>query len=142
MIYLPPPPPSTSHRDLGRNFQREQQLLERLTTCKALISHLNKLTLNPATATSSHAAAGGPAAPDLDEDSSPVGSVMNLDPSPPRRSESDPVHAEKPGEYILKHREEEVLVPASRVGLTRKKSKKDKRKAVPVVKVNLRGKYW
>ena len=52
------------------------------------------------------------------------------------------MHAEKPGEYILKHREEEVLVPASRVGLTRKKSKKDKRKAVPVVKVNLRGKYW
>ena len=117
---------------LEQSFQLEQQYADRTDMCKALIAHLQKIALSGGGATTHHALSATGASPDLEEDSSPSASATNLEhpPSPvPTRSESDPTPAAaapQQGGYILR-REEEVLVP-TRVTLTRKRSKKDKRR--------------
>ena len=125
--------PLVSHRVLEQSFQREQQYADRVDTCKALITHLQKVALSGGGATTNHAISAIGASPELEEDSSPSASATNLEHPPsspvPARSGSDPTPAsaapQKEG-YILR-REDEVLVP-TRVTLTRKRSKKDKRR--------------
>ena len=138
-------------RVIEQSFQREQYS-NLIDTCRVLISHLQKLNISSSTTTSSHALPMGGASADLEDDGSPSASATNLEPpSPvPGRSESAPTpipaasssssssaagaDGEKTQErtqegYILR-REEEVLVPR-RVTLTRKRSKKEK-KRLPV----------
>ena len=109
-------------RAIEQGLQREQRYSEHITACNALISHLKKLQISQPGATAN-----------AEEDTTPAPLATNLDPVP-LRSESAPIV--KPGKYILRREKDEVLVPAAS-SLTRKRSKKEKRRNVLMSKVSI-----
>ena len=93
-----------------------------MSTCSTLISHLSKLTLatqSPADADEEHASPQGSFTPPLER--------------APVRAESDPTGS--PSAYLLRRDRDEMLIVPSATSLTRKRSKKEKRRNAPVAKV-------
>ena len=112
-------------RAMSRDFLQKQQYEEKTSTCRMLVTHLQKLSQ----ATQSPA--------DAEEDQASMNpSFTPLLERVPRRAESDPIGS--PGAFLLRRDKEEMLFVPSASSLTRRRSKKEKRRNAPVVKVNLK----
>lgn len=106
---------------MERDFHQEQQYEDRMATCRALVSHLQKISIATHTPL------------DTEEEAAPQQAVTPPLERAPLRAESDP--STKPGSYILRRDKDEMFLVPSSSSLTRKRSKKEKRRNTPIVKV-------
>ena len=104
----------------------KQQYEEKMSTCSTLISHLQKLSLT--TQLQSHGDG------EEDQASAQASFTPPLERAP-IKAKSDP--AGSPGTFLRRRDREEMLIVPKASSLTRKRSKKEKRKGTPVVKVRL-----